>query len=223
MCGRYSLTRSVQEISETLKTDIPRDMNLPYYNASPGQQLAVITNDKPADLQLLHWGFPIQHAEVSRLVINAREDSIEKKPMFRQKIKNSRCIIPADGFYEWQRSAKRKQPFRFILKDNGLFCFAGLYGNFQVNENESIQAFIIITTDANFLVGQVHNRMPVILTVGNARKWLCSEIDSAHGSLLNPFNTEAMKSYKVSPRVNLSANNSPDLVDPWTDPELTLF
>lgn len=223
MCGRFTLTRPAQEISEQFKLNIPEQAILPHYNAAPAQQLWVITNHGPRSIKTMHWGFLLSRDEKTQLIINARAESLDKKPLFRQKLKSSRCIIPADGFFEWQKNPDKKQPFRFTLKDKSLFAFAGLYGEFKAPDGNIFQAFTIITTEANQLVAQLHTRMPVILSPPDALRWLSDEKVALEGNMLKPFASEAMMSYKVNPKVNSSANDAPELIEPWTDPGLTLF
>ncbi len=226
MCGRYSLAKKPNEISEHFSIRLSENFSSGYYNAGPGQVLPVITTGTPEILQLLHWGFPApwKSAGSSSLIINARAETLDQKPLFKKLLENQRCIIPADGFYEWERKKSGKQPYRFILKDGGLFAFAGLYQQFKDENGKPFSAFSIITTKANALVEKIHTRMPVILTPEMETLWLeGNSLSSLTGNLKSPYPKEMMKSYKVSPRVNKVSNNEPQLLRPWDDPSPTLF
>jgi putative SOS response-associated peptidase YedK len=223
MCGRYTLTKPARQIAETFSISIPDADLPPQYNAAPGQSLPVITGKDAPQLQLLQWGFPVQWSGKSQLVINARADSLETKPLFKNKLHASRCLVPADGFYEWQRQGRSKQPFRFIMKDEDIFAFAGLFGSFQTNDGQSIQAFTIITTSANELVKDIHDRMPAILPPAVALQWLCKDESATQEDFFTPMDPGSMRHYKVSPKVNQVANNTAALIRPWDDPTLTLF
>lgn len=218
MCGRYTLTLPFAEIAGPFGVEVPERLS-PRYNAAPGQAHPVITCTKPGKLQLINWGFPLDNLGKSQLVINARQESLDQKPMFSDKLHSGRCLIPADGFYEWEKRDGKRYPLRFVLKDRGLFAFAGLFGTFE----NSIMAFTIITTGANELVKGVHNRMPLMLLPHQALQWLQAEEPRQAVRQLQPVAAEAMTSYPVSPRVNQTANDSPELIQPWKDPGLTLF
>lgn len=220
MCGRYTLTKPGL-ISDAFGLDVPAEFQTPAYNAAPGQHLPVITSRGSLRLQKMSWGFPASWSGKSQLVINARADSLGSKPLFRNRLHSERCIIPADGFYEWEKINKKKQPYRFILRDEKIFAFAGLYGVFPTENGSMFQAFVIITTNSNELVSGIHDRMPVIMTPGRALEWLENQQSSPES--LQPADAAGMTAYKVSPGVNQSANNFAGLIEPWTDPGLTLF
>ncbi len=226
MCGRYSLAKKPEEISQHFSIRIPENFTGGYYNAGPGQLLPAITADEPDLLQLLHWGFPApwKSEPFSNLIINARAETLEEKPMFKKLLNTHRCIIPADGFYEWERKKSGKQPYRFTLAEEGLFSFAGLYRQISDKQGKTLMAFSIITTKANGLVENIHNRMPVILSPEQESLWLeGNNYASVSVEIEKPFPENKMKNYKVSPKLNKASNNQPELLNPWDDPSPTLF
>jgi len=141
-------------------------------------------------------------------MINARAETLTEKPAFRRRVREERCAIPADSFFEWRRDGFRKRPVRFLLHGEEPFFFAGLWDTWKARDGKGLETFTIITTEANPLVREVHDRMPVILSESNAREWL------AQGSLhlLTPFKAEMMESYDVSPRLNDPLIDDPECV-----------
>ena len=226
MCGRYSISKKAREIGDYFNITIPEEFQGGIYNAAPTQPLPVVTMDNPAKMQLFHWGLQPSWENSpgnSSIMINARAESLREKKMFRNLIERKRCIIPADGFFEWEKTGKIKQPWRFLLKSEGLFAFAGLFNQFEDSEGNNHFAFLIITAKANPLIGDVHNRMPVILDQGGHKTWLSETSISGLDKLLEPFPADKMRRFKVSPKVNQASNNFPELIRPWQDPNLTLF
>ncbi len=222
MCGRYTLTLPWNEIAEQFGVAVPQGHGLEY-NAAPGQKHPIITSREPGKLQMIYWGFPLKGSQKSQLIINARQDTLTRKALFREKLHSGRCIIPADGFYEWEKKAGKRMPVRFLLKNKGLFAFAGLFGIFKTAAGDSVERFTIITTQANELVQNIHDRMPLMLQPQQALKWLQDRDPEVATQQLQPVKASDMISYPVSPKVNNAANNSPENILPWTDPGLTLF
>lgn len=186
MCGRFSLAH-VDAVWVKKHFNLSLDIDWPpRYNLAPNQKaLTVISTEGARLIKPMTWGF-------AKRVINARAESVAEKPFFK---KGKRCLIVADGFYEW----KSKVPYRFIVKGEPNFCFAGLY--------DQEETFAILTTEANSLVSQVHERMPLILDEKGEQKWLDSP--EVH-SLLRPFPAEQMECYAVSEKVNNWRNDTPD-------------
>jgi putative SOS response-associated peptidase YedK len=181
------------------------------YNAAPSQALPVITSKQPEAIQYYNWGllpFWAKDEKSIKRSINARAETITEKPSFHNLLKSKRCLIPADGFFEWQVTPKGKVPHRIMLENEHIFSFAGLYDDWLDQlTGELLHTFTIITTDANDTVKPIHTRMPVILSPEAEELWLDQhEPQDELLSLLVPFNG-AMKAYKVSDLVNSPVNN----------------
>lgn len=189
-----------------------------HYNAAPSQNLPVITNQQPNVLQFFSWGlqpFWAKDAKSVKRSINARSETLAEKPMFRTLLRSKRCLVPADGFFEWKKTEQGKVPYRIMLKSEELFSFAGLWDEWKDKQTgEVLHTFCIITTDANELVRPIHDRMPVILSPEAEELWL-DEKESQDGilSLLVPYKSNEMKAFPVSPLVNSPANNVPEVLN----------
>ena len=189
-----------------------------HYNAAPSQNLPVITNQQPNVLQFFSWGLQPFWAKDSKSVkrsINARSETLTEKPMFRTLLKSKRCLVPADGFFEWKKTEQGKVPHRIMLKSEELFSFAGLWDEWTDKQTgEVLHTFNIITTDANDLVRPIHNRMPVILSPEAEELWLDeNEPQEELLSLLEPCKSDEMKVFPVSPLVNSPQNNIPEVLN----------
>jgi putative SOS response-associated peptidase YedK len=216
MCGRYSLTTPVEGLRHLFQ--FPEQPNLgPRYNIAPTQDAPVLRRgeDGAVHLASLRWGLIPPWAKdksVGARFINARGETIATQSAFRDAFDHRRCLVPADGFYEWRKEGKQKQPFRFHLADDLPFCFAGLWERWRDRETRTvIESFTIITTDANELVAPIHNRMPVMLQRHDMAQWL--EGTSA-AKLLRPYPAEQMRAYPVSTVVNAWQNESPECFAP---------
>ena len=155
--------------------------------------------------------------------INARSETAASKPSFRDPLRKQRCLIPANGFYEWLRAPKRKQPFCFEVGDGGVFAFAGLWDRWRGPDGHAVETFTILTTTPSELLADVHDRMPVILSPGHYDHWLDPTMQDVAiaVSLLKPFDSKLMKRYPVSTRVNLVANDDPECSTPVDLPAAT--
>ena len=217
MCCRYSQTRiEERELKERfhLKKIPPRLQKR--FNIAPQQNVLVILNATPDELSLVRWGLVPSWAEGPNMkysLINARAESLLEKPMYRGLVRRKRCLIIADSFYEWKKSNKSKQPFRITLRDEGLFCFAGLWDHWERDGNE-ITSCTIVTTDANRLVRAIHDRMPVILPFEREAEWLGDLPEKEIPQLLGPYDPQAMQAYPVSSGVNNPQNDTPDIIRP---------
>lgn len=221
MCGRYSIISKNRESKGSVRAArLLKQAEVDNrFNAAPSQSLPVITNDRPDELQFLSWGLLPHWAkekDYKHRTINARAETLTEKPMFRQLVSQRRCLVPADGFYEWRTSPTGKVPYRFQLKDEGLFCFAGLWDEWADRETgEVIRSYTLITTEANKLMRPIHDRMPVLLHPKEEVLWLSGgEADEHLLSLLHPYPSEEMKAYPVSKLVNSPANDSPQVLEP---------
>jgi putative SOS response-associated peptidase YedK len=218
MCGRYTLATPVNSLAEQFHIDeYPTDLSSSY-NVAPTQEVAaVLVEDEKRRLEMLRWGLIPSWADdpsIGNKMINARAETVSEKPSFRTPFKHRRCLILSDGFYEWQRTPDRKQPYYIHMKDGTPFAFAGLWESWR--DGEEIRSCTIITTEANELVGEVHHRMPVILPPEDYGLWLDPEFEEKEAltSLLRPYKSGDMEAYPVSRRVNSPSNNAPACIEP---------
>jgi putative SOS response-associated peptidase YedK len=189
-----------------------------HYNASPSQALPVVTNTLPNTLQFFSWGlqpFWAKDVKAVKRSINARAETITEKPSFRKLLTSKRCLVPADGFFEWQVTDHGKVPYRILLKSEELFSFAGLWDKWADKETgEVLHTFTIITTEANEVVKPIHDRMPVMLSPEAEELWLdAHESQQELLSLLHPYQATDMKAFPVSPLVNSPLNNVPEVLN----------
>jgi putative SOS response-associated peptidase YedK len=224
MCGRYTLTAPEQL---ALRFDLSPDA-VPTvearYNIAPTQPVPVIVAqpDGRLALQWMRWGFQPAWARESRggAPINARAETLLERPYFRSAMRHGRCLIPADGFYEWQVQPGRsgKQPMYIRLKDGGLFALAGLYARGPADTDDSGGTCAIITTSPNRLMEPIHDRMPAILDRADEARWLDPDVTVPEvvQDCLRPYPAEAMAAYPVSMRVNAPQHEGVDLIAPLT-------
>jgi len=198
----------MEALEQRFHAMLPREVLTPTYNAAPSQALPVICNTHPQEITMSAWGFVPEWADGRagvKPLINARAETVATKPTFRQAFRSKRCLILADGFYEWKRAGKSKVPHRIALKSGAPFAFAGIWSTVHAPNGRPYITFAILTTEANELVAQIHTRMPVIL---HAR-------DEAQ-ALLASFPAELLTLYEVSPRVNSPTYNTLDALHPVT-------
>lgn len=215
MCGRYSFAVTPVMLESELGTlDIPDKLN-PQYNIAPTQQAYLVTNEEPEKLQLFSWGLIPYWSKEGRYtntpLINARCETLEEKPSFRLPFSQHRCLIPADSFYEWEKSGKERKPFRILRKDGRILCMAGLWDVWK-HGDITIHSFTIVTTRANEDIASLHDRMPVLLTDRTMQTtWLEETNLSALKPLFEPAISGLLTLYPVSNRVNYIKNNDPGL------------
>jgi putative SOS response-associated peptidase YedK len=186
----------------------------PRYNIAPSQSiLAIVQREVEHDAAFLQWGLIPSWSKDGKGFINARSETIEEKPSFSESFHKRRCLIPADGFYEWQRTGKISQPYFFQMKDESPFAFAGIWDEWQGDE-KSIYSCAIITTRANELLAPIHDRMPVILRSEAHDTWLNGDTEYAR-NLLAPFSAAEMTSHAVSYDVNHPKIDDEHLVTPF--------
>ena len=219
MCGRYLLISPVEAMRRLF--DVGGFLNLPpRYNIAPTQEAPVVRLERDGGRELvpLRWGLIpswVKDSSIGNRLINARDDTVAEKPAFRTAFRQRRCLVPADGFYEWQARPGGKQPYRIGLADDGLFAFAGLWEWWKSREGESLETYTIITTDANDLLRPIHGRMPVIIDEGDHARWLDPKTAPADAKeLLKPFPSERMRAVPVSRHVNNVRNDDPDCIAP---------
>jgi putative SOS response-associated peptidase YedK len=220
MCGRYSLSSTPARINSQFNVTIDLEL-VPSFNVAPGTNVLTIYRDSEMNEttgRLAHWGFTpgwLKPGKSGFRPINARGETVASKPMFRRAFARHRCILPADGFYEWKVLAQGKQPWFIRPGDDSLFGFAAIYedGNELTGNRPSCA---IITTQANALMQTIHERMPVILDPGDYARWLDPAETQADdvADLLRPFDADRMTAYPVSTRVNTPTNNDADLIRP---------
>ena len=216
MCGRFSLTANEAELNLRFELEGGDAPYVPRYNGAPTQLLAVITGEKPQKLSYYRWGLIPPWAKdisIGNKMINARAETITEKASFRTPLFSKRCLVPADGFYEWQQDAG-KQPYRIFVKSNALFAMAGLWERWKSPTGEVVESFSIITTEANEFMKPIHNRMPVILKREDEKTWLGSKDSVKILSLLKPYASEDMDAYPVSKLVNSPRNEAPSIIEP---------
>lgn len=217
MCGRFSLTKPAIALAKTFQLDDLPEWT-PRYNIAPTQTVMAIAADAShvRQARLFRWGLVPSWAKdlaIGAKLINARAETVAEKPSFRAAFKQRRCLILADGFYEWQRTdRKTKQPYYFQLTNKQLFAFAGLWEHWQ-GESNIVETCTILTTQANKLLQPIHDRMPVMLAPEDYDRWLEPTPAPDHQALLHPYDTELMQGYRVSTLVNRATNESPDCVN----------
>jgi len=220
MCGRYSLKTDDIHIRRqfTLK-DSPRWV--PRYNVAPGQDVPIVRANAEGERKLVfaRWGLIPSWSKEPKAefsTINARAETVAAKPAFRTAFRRRRCLIPADGYYEWaaRPGSKIKQPYYIGLRDGGLFAFAGLWERWERGET-AVESCTIIVTEANELTRPIHGRMPVILPEEDYELWLSADARQAEHlqSLLKPFPSERMRAYPVSTEINNPRNDNDKCIE----------
>jgi putative SOS response-associated peptidase YedK len=218
MCGRYTLRTPIDVLAEGFEIQEYPSSITPNYNVAPTQEVAaVVEEDEMRKLEMFHWGLIPSWAKdpsIGNKMINARAETVSEKPSFRSAFKKRRCLILADGFYEWQKTDDGKQPYHIKMQDDSPFAFAGLWEIWK--DDEEIRSCTIITTAANDLMSEIHHRMPVILPPDDYDMWLDPDFDEKEPltSLLKPYSSDKMEAYIVSRRVNKPSNNEPSVVEP---------
>ena len=219
MCGRYTLTTPVEKLAEEFGFDDSSVELPPSYNVAPTQGVAaVLEEDGRRRLEVLRWGLIPPWAndpQIGSRMINARAETAPEKPSFRRAFRERRCLIPADGFYEWKRMNGGKQPYYIHMREGRPFAFAGLWESWKDDGGPEIRSCTILTTKPNTLAGEIHDRMPVILPTGAYDVWLDPEADrdELYG-LLAPYPEDEMDAYPVSRFVNSPSNNDPRCIEP---------
>ena len=219
MCGRFTLTTNLGTIAKRFGVARFLEEVGPRYNIAPTQTVIVVNDDGTRHLTQMRWGLIPSWAKdpaIGNRMINARAETVATKPAFRVALRKRRCMIPTDGFYEWQQQGRRKQPVYITLKSREPFSFAGLWEAWTSPEGEAIKTCTIITTEANELFKSIHDRMPVILGKDAEGVWLDPAIQEPATllPLLIPYPPEEMEWYPVSTRVNNPADDGPQCVIP---------
>ena len=219
MCGRYSLTASLDELAQRFDFDSNRDDFEPRYNIAPTQQVLTVIGGDTRRAGFMSWGLVANWGKSDssgRPLINARAETVAEKPTFRDSLRRRRCLILADGFYEWQAMGDAKRPMHVALRSREPFAFAGLWSMSSDSEGNRIPSCAIITTAANDLLTPIHHRMPVILSEELEDLWLDRALDDPLSltQFLEPYPDDALEAYEVSPLVNSASNDIPEVTTP---------
>jgi len=219
MCGRYTITASPEALRALFR--YAEQPNFPpRYNIAPTQPIPIVRLvDGQRHFALVCWGLLpswVKDPKTFTLLINARGESAAEKPAFRAAMKRRRCLIPADGFYEWQKAGERKRPFYVRAKSGVPLAFAGLWETWTGPNGEELETAAIVTTRANRTLAPIHERMPVIVPEDAFDLWLnAGEVDAATASaLIAPAPENLLEAYEISTAVNRTANDNPKLIEP---------
>jgi len=214
MCGRFTLRRPAKVDIEGLSSTELFD-SAPRYNIAPSQLiLAISETDERRVASLYKWGLVPSWSKDTARIINTRAETLQRKGSFKEAFERRRCLVPADGFYEWKKSGKFKQPYFFQLKDESPFMFAGIWDRWGRGES-AITSCAIITTTPNTLLASIHDRMPAMLRAEDQDSWLRSNARADElKAMLKPFPAAEMKSFPVSQAVNSPHADDPHLVEP---------
>lgn len=217
MCGRFTLFADQRLVLDHFGIRDAPALLTPRYNIAPSQDIAAVRQGTEGrELVMLRWGLVPSWAKEPATgfpMINARAETVATKPAYRTAFRRRRCLIPADGFYEWKQ-ADGKQPYRFTVGD-GLFAFAGLWEHWQGPAGEAVESCTILVTDANDLVRRVHDRMPVIVDPTDYAFWLDPGITEPEAlrPLLTPFPADRMRAWPVSRKVNRAGYEAVDVIE----------
>ena len=218
MCGRYSLIADLRELAKRYEFDGDGLALKPAYNVAPTQDVLTVVGGETRRGGFMRWGLIpwwAKNASIGSRMINARAETVSEKPAFRDALRRRRCLVLADGFYEWQRTGSVRKPMRVVMRSGEPFAFAGLWSVWRDPDGNRIPSCAIITTIANDLLRPVHDRMPVVLPRELEELWLDCSIDDpgALGSVLTPYLDDAMEAYEVSTLVNSAANDGPEVIE----------
>lgn len=227
MCGRFTLSAPAEQLAQQF--DLPEEpITVPRYNIAPTQPVAVVRANpetKAREWALTLWGLIPSWAKdpsIGNSLINARAETVAEKPSFRSAFKRRRCLVPASGFYEWQRQEKRKQPYYINMRSDDPFAIAGLWEAWHSPDGSVIESCTLLTTEANELMEPIHNRMPVIIASEDYATWLGSGKDASPAELdqlrhlLRPYPADAMQAVPISTYVNNVRNEGAQCIEPLT-------
>ena len=217
MCGRYSLSVDIAELGERFGFDADGLPNTPSYNIAPTQPALAVTNGDGRYASQMRWGLIPSWAKglpPSRPLINARAETVAERPAFRSALRRRRCLVIADGYYEWQASGSSRTPFRIAMQSGVPFAFAGLWETWRNPDGEVVRSCAIITTSATEALSPIHDRMPVILPREREALWLDHSVQDPGllSDILVPYAGGGLEAYRVPALVNSVRNNGPELV-----------
>lgn len=216
MCGRFTLRANIHDIATAFNV-APSLQTIPRYNIAPTQEVITIMHNATAHLDLLRWGLIPTWAKeesIGSRMINARAETLNEKPSFKHLLRSRRCLIVADGFYEWKQEHGTKTPMYITLKDQVPFAFAGLWDSWNAPDGQQIRTCTIITTQANELISPIHNRMPAILSGQTWKEWLDPALHDEHilQPLLAAYPADKMTTRAVSRLVNNPKYDSAEVI-----------
>jgi len=218
MCGRFALIVDASVLADVFDVDPPRELQ-PRFNIAPTQTIPIVRagKDLARECSMVRWGLVPSWAKDEKIgtrMINARGETVAEKPSFRSAVKSRRCLIPADGFYEWVRTDSGKQPHFIHFADGRPFAFAGLWERWHKGEGTPLDTCTIITTTPNELIAKLHDRMPVILPPARFEEWLepAAMPPDRLQEVLAPYPAEQMEAYPVSTYVNKPSNDGPECI-----------
>ena len=221
MCGRYSLTADPAELAKRFEFEFESDEEAvkQRFNIAPTQQVLTVVSGEVRRASFMRWGLIppwAKDASIGSRLINARVETVAEKPSFRDALRRRRCLVLADGFYEWQKTGSTKRPVRIVMQTGETFAFAGIWSAWKDPAGSRIESCAIITTTANDLLRPIHHRMPAILPEELEALWLDAPYDHYFPltELLAPHPADAMKAYEVSTLVNSVSNDSPEIATP---------
>jgi len=226
MCGRFTLT-SAEGIAEDLGVAAPAELAA-HWNIAPSQPVLVVANRAERAIEAMRWGLVPSWASdpsIGYKMINARRESLADKPAFRDAYARRRCLVLADGFYEWKREGKRSSPFYFHRRDRRPFAFAGLWERWKQPDGQWLLSCAIVTTEASPLVAPIHDRMPVIVAPADYGRWLAPDAlpPDALDDVLAPAPADPYEIYPVSPLVNSPEHDQPACVERMEPVQRSLF
>ena len=216
MCGRYSLIADLGELARRFEFEGDWLDFESSFNVAPTQQVLTVVGGDERRAGFMRWGL-VPHwskdMKIGSRMINARAETVAEKPSFRSSLRRRRCLVLADGFYEWQRNGEAKRPMRIVMRSGEPFAFAGIWSVWKDAEGNRIPTCAIITTTANDTLRPIHERMPVVLPRDSESFWLDPELEdpAAITSVLTPAANDAMEAFEVSSLVNKVANNRPEV------------
>lgn len=217
MCGRYLFLSPLEAVQRMFKFDQMSNLG-PNYNVAPTHEMPIVRRKQDSngnELVIARWGLIPHWAKDKKIAystINARSETAADKPAFRDAFKKRRCLVIADGFFEWKREGKEKTPYLIRLKDAGPFAFAGLWSTWRPADGEEVTSYTIMTTEPNEFMAKIHNRMPVILSGDDHNRWL--DLDANPSAVLKPCPSDNLEAYPVDNRVGNVKNNDPGLIEP---------
>lgn len=216
MFVRYSLTAAAQDVAQRFGIEVPESYH-PLYNAAPSHLLPVVTDESPKGLSFFYWGTPPQWANQKSLgekIINTRAELIGEKAVIKKRLREKRCLIPADGFYLWKKTGKKSLiPHRVTLADKDMFSIAALWEEYDDEKDERNHTFTVITTTANDHITMLDERMPLILDRAKEKLWLTSGDEGTLLGLLRPYEGP-LTFYSVAPLINVIEKNDPRVIRP---------
>ena len=219
MCGRYTLASYLGDLAERFEFEVPTFAYRPRYNIAPSQAVLAVTSSSDRQAKMMRWGlvpFWAKSLSVGYKMINARVETVDTSGAFKHAFRRRRCLVLADGFYEWKKDDGTKTPMRIVLKNREPFAFAGLWETWKSPDEEEVESCTIVTCPPNELMEPIHDRMPVILPEEAEDIWLDGSVDDTDQlkSLLVPYSAEGMEAYQVSTLVNSPKNNDPQCIQP---------